>query len=1678
MIRKILIELEYFQNNINFQYGFNTWGLKFGDNGMKKLLVTIIITILLLQIIIMNISKVASGQDSKSTIIHTEILENKEYLRIEMEGVFSTELIELTNIPIMTTEFWVDDDYTNVSCGGHTWGVDAFNRIQAAIDTAAANQTSTINIQPGDYYERITIDKPVKLKGTDLGAGQFVSNISGENGDNWAVICVSANDMGIGDIKPDRDCFPAQGLQAYYTLKNLGYDDEHIILMLWHDDEFSIPKYNCEPNDDNDTLDEHISIYDGSNNWLFGPDGEPGVAGVDDDNNTLTDDLATVPGEYPPEFGWPGSDDPMIDVLNTNVTKGALEQQIMNLSNNVTPDDHVLFYFVNHGRKYGAPEKCHIYFEDDTNGTEGQYLDAETLDSWLDQIDCRRMTLLIDMCRTKNFIDSSSNITEESNRLIIGASSDINNIAHAWFNANSNHFAGSWFFHPFWELINASYSIQYAYQNALELSDRMAEAEKDAYQYPFMIDRIRDANENSFVPKDEEIINMLNVGDRAVEISNCLITGGKNNDTIGINLENQFVDLTQALVEETDFNYHNVTLNSTAADSLYFDFFPSNQSERNDSFMVGSPDIFSRIYVKLSPGGAGSGGAFILECATDRNNWTTLDIQSDTTNNLSQSGDILFIPPIEWAYQAHNNSRTLNQSKYGFWVRLRLIDKFNIIPKGDFIELSYFAKGSLIIKNNRIISNNYGIYLEALDTHIPNRSMISNCIIENNEIMSSNRYGAYIWQSKNNSIINNNFGSNNWSGIHLNNSISDHIIKNTCSNNGYGISILYASQSNLSGNTCTLNTRRGIYIGHSNNISITDNICNSNNWSGIHSYDTFMLTLNNNKCRKNDYGISQSNSYLNTIFDNTCNSNFKRGIYISNSNYITISNNNCSSNNWSSIRLWKSDKNIINNNLFNSNDYNGVTLNSSSDNIIENCSITSNPSYTFYITDDSQNNIAINSTFDRIYFNDDTSKLIVKNYLHVQIKDSNGDPIKDVDIKIRDNDKIQYATTGFGGYKPKSNAIGRLNWILITDRIYKGSIYPVQNITTVVVKFNDLVFWNNKRDADMFTSHFENFYPNTLPNKLVLESPFNNSYSNDSTPKLKWRPSMDNNNDSLNYYIQIDEFGGDWSSLVDSNITEFGALDWRIITPLQDGEYQWCACASDGYGNGTSSEIWNFKIDTTAPRSELNFPVNDWFYNSLNIINGSATELLNGTGIQKIEIIIKRLSDNYYWNGTQWTSLETWLDTTGGSDWSYDSNNVAWSSGIQYKVQSRAVDYAQNFENARKGNMFTIDMEKPKSIVEYPTNDTYLNDLSNISGSSIDFGGSQIENLEISIQRLDDGYYWDGSKWNSNEAWLSVKGIDPWFYNSTDIQWSTDSWYLIRSRATDFTGNIEQLSYGTIFLFDNTPPELSILINNGVEYTNTISALVKINSTDTGSGISVMALRIKGSDWSDWQTYISSIILDLPIIDGEKTISIRVKDNANNIATASDSIILDTTPPYALSVIINNGTSETNSTWVILNLSAIDTLSGVYQMTLSNDGTQWGPWQNFSNSIRFNLTPIDGNRTVYFKVIDSMGNLAEPISSAILLNRTKPPVNDTIEENKTTPEKVSPNMWYGISIAIIIVIIIIVIIGFLIRKREIFFNKLKKQDTQEKKQEASKKRKNEGKEEDKRENEVGEVDEN
>lgn len=78
---------------------------------------------------------------------------------------------------VSPTVVYVDDSFTPGSCGGHTWGVDAFSNINAGVSAVAAS--GTVNVAAGTYHESQIV---VLFKGLTLqGAGPAVTTIDGNN---------------------------------------------------------------------------------------------------------------------------------------------------------------------------------------------------------------------------------------------------------------------------------------------------------------------------------------------------------------------------------------------------------------------------------------------------------------------------------------------------------------------------------------------------------------------------------------------------------------------------------------------------------------------------------------------------------------------------------------------------------------------------------------------------------------------------------------------------------------------------------------------------------------------------------------------------------------------------------------------------------------------------------------------------------------------------------------------------------------------------------------------------------------------------------------------------------------------------------------------------------------------------------------------------------------------------------------------------------------------------------------------------------------------------------------------------------------------------------------------------------------------------------------------------------
>lgn len=243
-------------------------------------------------------------------------------------------------------------------------------------------------------------------------------------------------------------------------------------------------------------------------------------------------------------------------------------------------------------------------------------------------------------------------------------------------------------------------------------------------------------------------------------------------------------------------------------------------------------------------------------------------------------------------------------------------------------------------------------------------------------------------------------------------------------------------------------------------------------------------------------------------------------------------------------------------------------------------------------------------------------------------------------------------------------------------------------------------------------------------------------------------------------------------------------------------------------------------------------------------------------------------------------------------------------------------------------------------------------------------------------------------------------------------------------------GQITKSSVGT-FTVDLSPPKGKIEINGGSKATNSFIVTLNLSASDPlgdantgGSGVVQMQLSNNGTTWADPETFTSPEMAktwDLRGFggndkDGLKTVFVRYKDALDHWSDPIKAeITLDSESPNG-TIVINSGAEATKDYDVTLTFSA----SGVSEMILSNNGSEWTGALTFEATRQWNLLSYPGGsdkqgiRTVYVKFKDSAGNwMEQPASDTIKLDRTGP--NGTIVINDNAIETNSLNVTLTLS---------------------------------------------------------------
>jgi hypothetical protein len=231
-----------------------------------------------------------------------------------------------------------------------------------------------------------------------------------------------------------------------------------------------------------------------------------------------------------------------------------------------------------------------------------------------------------------------------------------------------------------------------------------------------------------------------------------------------------------------------------------------------------------------------------------------------------------------------------------------------------------------------------------------------------------------------------------------------------------------------------------------------------------------------------------------------------------------------------------------------------------------------------------------------------------------------------------------------------------------------------------------------------------------------------------------------------------------------------------------------------------------------------------------------------------------------------------------------------------------------------------------------------------------------------------------------------------WQAYATSASWtlsSGDGVKTVYAQFQDGLGNVSAPTPDTI-LVDTTSPTGTVLVENDAPASAITNVELDLTWADGGSGVTQVHMSNDGANWSAWVPAQPSVPWTTDSGDGMHTVYAQFRDAAGNVsATASDSILIDSTPPTGTFVL--NDDAAYVMPWETL--TAVTTASdgangsGVAEFRSSGDGgATWSSWAPIPADKRVTVprpTSVqDARFTIQGQFRDVAGNVSAATSDA------------------------------------------------------------------------------------------------
>lgn len=250
--------------------------------------------------------------------------------------------------------------------------------------------------------------------------------------------------------------------------------------------------------------------------------------------------------------------------------------------------------------------------------------------------------------------------------------------------------------------------------------------------------------------------------------------------------------------------------------------------------------------------------------------------------------------------------------------------------------------------------------------------------------------------------------------------------------------------------------------------------------------------------------------------------------------------------------------------------------------------------------------------------------------------------------------------------------------------------------------------------------------------------------------------------------------------------------------------------------------------------------------------------------------------------------------------WDWVTNSAVYKDDI-YTIQVKGVMASGSFAwlsfagtGGQTSVTVIIDNQGPGIPSTVSSNCQSKNDVWQNSCPNPSFTWSEPVDPGVGIS----GYkiYWGPYPYGTPDILLTNRSFTPPPVNSTQINY-------LRLQSQNANGKWSNPSTIFVFRYDNIPPDVTAVINQGAEKTTQVSISLDINAFDSHSGIYQMRLtnypdiwpnpRVDFSSTKNWNIF--------PIRTFPQNIYIEVSDKAGNTSIASDAIVFDPVQPLPYS---------------------------------------------------------------------------------------------------------------------------------------------------------------------------------